>query len=117
MYISNDNTRVILPTILAQEVLFKMLYWKDFEHFRYEMEEQLTSFQPKNWTHLVENMNMRTQCEYLTTDHFSDLYQQEESKIEEAVAHNADAGPPLGISTCFVRLFAFIEIPDATSTI
>jgi hypothetical protein len=104
--IYDDNTRVILPVVLAQEVLFKMLYWKDIANFQYEMGEQLTSFEPENWLASLEDMKMHTRARYLTTNHFSDLYHQEESLLKESVAVNARNGDPLKMPKCFVQLFA-----------
>jgi hypothetical protein len=109
-HISNDDTRVILPVVLAQEVLFKMLYWKDIAHFHYEMEEQLTSFQPQNWLASLKNIGMRGEIQYLTTEHFSDLYHKEEKFLGEAVAVNAHTGDRLEMPKCFVQLFASSEM-------
>jgi len=113
---SDDDTRVILPVVLAQEVLFKMLYCKNIARFQYEMGEQMTSFQPKNWLASLRDMQMHTRVRYLTTDHFSESYHQEELLLEEPVAVNARDGTPLEMPKCFVQLFASSTMSSTIST-
>jgi len=113
--ISNDNTRAILPVVLAQELLFKMLYWESTAHFLYEMGEQLTSFQPENWLRSLEKMSMHSEFRYLATDHFAKLYKKEERFLEEPVAVNPHNNVSLDMPKCFVQLFASSALPNAIS--
>ncbi|CAF1277611.1 unnamed protein product [Rotaria magnacalcarata] len=98
--------RAVLPLTLGQELLFKLIYWKDLAHFEYEMGEQLTSFEPESWSQSLKTIGMNSKISYLTTEHFRDLYRQEETLIGEPISMNAYNGKPLAIPMCFAQIFS-----------
>ncbi|CAF3543715.1 unnamed protein product [Rotaria socialis] len=98
--------RAVLPLALGQELLFKLIYWKDLAHFEYEMGEQLTSFEPESWSQSLAKIGMNSRMSYLTTEHFRRLYRQEESLIGEPISINAYNGKPLTVPMCFAQIFS-----------
>lgn len=89
---------------LAVEVIFKIIYASDIERFKYEMEEQLTSFQPEQFAKILVNYikpHENVECSYLITETFRKMY-----KLHGVHARSPD-GQLLGLPICFARLTAF----------
>ncbi|CAF2663728.1 unnamed protein product [Rotaria sp. Silwood2] len=103
---NDENGRVVLSVTLGQEVLFKLLYWKNIIHFEYEMGEQLTSFQPEIWSLLLKKIGMYTKISYLTTENFGNLYDCEETLLGEPIAVNVRNGNALPMPKCFAQIFS-----------
>ena len=46
----------MLPPVLAQEILYKLLYLDNIEHIEYELGERLTSFDPEKFIDELKKM-------------------------------------------------------------
>jgi tetratricopeptide (TPR) repeat protein len=95
------NDYVEMPSDLALEVLFKVLYLDNT--FAYEMGERLTAFDPERVSKILERYlgANSVQIEYTMSGHFKQAYQRE---VDLAV--DADTQSPLRMPNSFARITA-----------
>jgi hypothetical protein len=86
---------------LAVEVLFKLLYCRDVERYRYEMQEKLTGFDPEIFCRILRNYiepPENVECEYCLTETFRAHYRHWE------VEARTPTNDRLGLPKPFVRI-------------
>ncbi|MHB9098473.1 MAG: response regulator [Syntrophales bacterium] len=89
---------------LAVEVLFKLLYCRDTERYRYEMQERLTAFDPDNFSKVLRNYIEpleNLECEPCITETFRSLYRI------WGVEARSPTNERLGMPKPFVRITGF----------
>jgi hypothetical protein len=86
---------------LAVEVLFKLLYCRDSERYRYEMQEKLTGFEPEVFCRILRNFIApaeNVEYEYCLTETFRAHYRALE------VEARTPTNDKLGLPKAFVRI-------------